>query len=626
MIKTKILIGLITLVYLTGYLHFDFWRGAFNGGDTWGYYVYLPAFLIHHDVGSYDQSEAARKLHNPRARDPHADLHVSPIGKRVVKYPVGVALLQAPFFIAAHGYCWATGVPADGFSTPYYFLTGLSSMFYGIAGIWLLLLALRPYFQDENIRLVIGAVLALATHLFYFSTYTVGMAHPYLFFLFAGLLLGVVRFYEQPNLARAFWVGAAAGLIALTRLPEVIAVTIPLLWGVRTWADVPKRLAFFRQHAGKLAVAVLTFALMLLPQAVLCHFTTGQWWYDGYQGEHFNWSHPRILDGLFNYRNGWLIYTPVMALSLVGVFWLRKKYADALWPVLVLLPLHWYIIYAWWCWNYINGFGSRPMLEVSALLAFPLGALVAACWKNHWSKLLLGALLAFFMGLNLFQTWQVFKGLLLTESVSRAYYWSVFGKTASDDDLVIAYYTNEKQPALVRSGWSKLFHGDRDTLKRVSTLASNEMEDSTGVLFTQGIRKNGRFGFRCDDEYSPGCYIEADKLDIGPGDYLRISIASYFKEKERTNAHDKLALLSVHVFTPDGKTVTSAQLAATNRTGNTQHSFWFTGMPDVWGEASYFVRLPETFQRTDRIKAYLWNPSRQKLYVDDLRVELWRYQ
>ncbi len=625
--KTKYLIGFISAAYLLAFLHFGFWKGAQYGGDSWGYYVHLPSSFLYQDVGDYKECSAAWRVYNPRADDPGENLLSSPIGKKVIKYPVGVAIMEAPFFVAAHVFCLVSGVSADGFSWPYMFFVGIASLIYAVWGIWLLLLALKPYFKNETTRLLVGATIGLATNLLYSSTYTVGMSHPFLFFLYALMLLGIVRFYEKPSAKGAIWVGASAGAIALTRSPEVICVLIPLLWGINTWADIPRRFRLIGMHFGKVALAVLAFLLMLAPQAIYWKFVSGQWWYNGYQGEHFDWANPHILDGLFHYRNGWLIYTPVMAFSLLGIFWLRKHATDARLAILCFLPLHWYIIYSWWCWNYINGFGSRPMVEILPLLAFPLAAITEFARQKRWSSILGIALLAFFSWLNIFQTWQVSKGLLLSEATNRAYYKAIFGRTKGDNNTVVAYSSGELQPDVVRSGWKKWLHGDKDSLIKVQSLATNDMEDSTKALFTRELKQSGSFSFRCDDEFSPICYLELpDSIAINAGDYLKISVSTYVKANEMTYKHEKQALLALHVFDGKDKTILASQLAASSTNHNETGSFWFTGKPDTWGESSYFVRVPQKLNPTDRIKTYMWNPARQRIYVDDMAVELWRYQ
>jgi hypothetical protein len=475
--------------------------------------------------------------------------------------------------------------------------------------------------------LLLALMIGLGTNLFYSATYTVGMSHPYLFFLYAVLLLGTIRFYDTPSYKHAAWVGAAVGGIALTRSPEAICVLIPLLWGISRWADIPKRFRFVGQHFSKIALSVLAAVLVLLPQAMYWKYISGEWWYYGYKGEKFFWDNPRILDGLFHFHNGWLIYTPIMGLALLGIFWLRKRAADALLPILAFLPLHWYIIYSWWCWNYINGFGSRPMIEVAALLSFPLAALSAVMWRKPFSRGLLLGLTAFFIWLNLFQTWQVSKGLLLTEVNNSAYYRAIFGRTTSDDAAAIAFNSNELQPEIVRSTWQKILNGDKDTLTKVRVLDTNEMEDSTSALFTRTFKRNGNFGFRCDDEFSPGIYLEsADSMQLRPGDYLRLEVSTYVKADEMQYEYDKLAMLSVNMFDADGKSIKYAQVSASARTQNTDGSFWHTGVPNVWGNAVFFVKIPQGFKPPDRIKVYVWNPARQRIFLDDLRLEHWRYQ
>ena len=114
-------------------------------------------------------------------------------------------------------------------------------------------------------------------------------------------------------------------------------------------------------------------------------------------------------------------------------------------------------------------------------------------------------------------------------------------------------------------------------------------------------------------------------MDLKPGDYLRIAVSAFVKGNEMLFEHDKQALLVRHLFAPDGKTLGYSQLAVSSRPLNTEASIWFTGTPEIWAEASYFIQVPKTFRPGDRIKTYVWNVARQRIYLDDMRVELWRY-
>jgi hypothetical protein len=61
-----------------------------------------------------------------------------------------------------------------------------------------------------------------------------------------------------------------------------------------------------------------------------------------------------------------------------------------------------------------------------------------------------------------------------------------------------------------------------------------------------------------------------------------------------------------------------------SKIGNPNNSIWDTGATDQWGEAAFFVKVPKNYRPDGRIKIYIWNPQKQKLVVDDLRVTWWR--
>jgi hypothetical protein len=671
----KSALPLIALAYLAAFCWFGQWKSVFYRSDSWGYYLHLPATLLYHDAGDYSATLAAWRAYNPGEADPRADaygLRTAPAtGRTVIKYPVGPALLQSPFFLLAHGWCKATGqFPADGFSTPYILLAGLSTLFYALWGLYFLEKTLRRFFSAPVAQVTL-AVVALATNLFFFSTYTVGMAHPYLFFGWSLLLWTVslkfeVREFEvptrRPELQTSnsrtsnfklsnfklsnfklsnfklsnfklsnfklsnfklsnfklsnfklsnFKLGAALGLIAICRVPEALALLTPLLWGLGSGHSVSERLQFLWEKKRSVAAVLLAFGLSVLPQLAYWKFVSGQWFFNSYQGERFHWAEPQLLNGLFHYQNGWLIYTPVMALALLGLLWLRRFAAAAFWPVAAVLPLHLYVIYSWWCWQYINGFGSRPMVDVYPLLALPLAATVATAWQRSWSRWLLSAALLGCAALNLFQTWQTERLILWTERANAAYYAAVFGKTAVTRAAYLALESGQKQP-------------DETQIQRVKTLFFNEIPDSTEEYHRVRASHSPPYSFRCTNEFCFTGTVPTDTADLRPGDWLRVSVWAFMRPDERERRLDYLARLALEINGPDGARIGYGSISVTSKIGNPQHSYWHGGTTGEWGEAAFFLQIPAGYCSGGNLKAYVWNGRGQKLYLDDLRVEVWR--
>ena len=52
---------------------------------------------------------------------------------------------------------------------------------------------------------------------------------------------------------------------------------------------------------------------------------SGHFIFDPYKGEGFDFLRPNIYKAWFDFANGWLIYTPIMAFSIIGWFILRKQ-------------------------------------------------------------------------------------------------------------------------------------------------------------------------------------------------------------------------------------------------------------------------------------------------------------
>jgi hypothetical protein len=176
-------------------------------------------------------------------------------------------------------------------------------------------------------------------------------------------------------------------------------------------------------------------------------YTSGHWLYYSYTGEHFDFLHPRIGVGLFSFRKGWFVYTPMALVGMLGfvALWRRDK---RLVPALLLyFVLVIYTVFSWKNWWYGGGFGCRPLIDSLPMLALPLGALVAhvAGLKRVAPMAALYTLLSLFVVLNMFQTFQFSKHIIHHDRMSWGAYWHVFGKTQMTFDELEPYLMNEKE-------------------------------------------------------------------------------------------------------------------------------------------------------------------------------------
>ena len=251
------------------------------------------------------------------------------------------------------------------------------------------------------------------------------MAHCRLFLWQAALLYCTACWYESPRRRWAAGIGLFLGLATLTRFTEALYVLLPLLWGLG--AGQGRRPALLGRYAGQLLLAGGVGAAVLSLQFFYWHAVSGHWTVESYPGEFFDFLHPHILDGLFSFRKGWLLYTPLLGLALAGTWWLRRFVPAALAPVLVLVPALLWVTFSWGQWWYGGGFSARPLISVYPLLALPLASLLAAgAGWGGWRWVGLRGLVVAGIVLNLWQTWQWNGGVLESEHETRQLYFERF--------------------------------------------------------------------------------------------------------------------------------------------------------------------------------------------------------
>lgn len=266
--------------------------------------------------------------------------------------------------------------------------------------------------------------LAFGTNLFFYSSFAGGMSHPFLFFLCALLIERTDRWYAAPSLPSALLIGLCLGLATLARPTSAMLALIPLCWNVRAGGS-----GLLRMYGRHLVRAVLITCCCLVPQLLYWKVTTGSFLFWSYGTETFDFSRPHITEGLFSFRKGWFVYTPLALVALASVVLLRRDawFRSYLSMLLCFFLPFLFITFSWDPWWYGGSFGSRPMIDTLPLLALPLAILAreALTWKAL-PRIGVIALLAACITLNLFQQWQYQRGIIHHEAMTMERWWQVF--------------------------------------------------------------------------------------------------------------------------------------------------------------------------------------------------------
>lgn len=341
--------------------------------DGYGYYAYLTSVFIDHDL-SMKTAMANRWTGLPLpavAPEWNGIARYAPTGRLIDKYTMGTALLQAPFFLAAEWY--ATVTRNAPYSAPYQIANVISGIVFLWLGAWVLARALIRQFSPFATALAAACVI-FGTSLFHDATFIGSFSHVYSFFLFALLVHAADRYRGAANNAQAAQIpvslglGCVIGLIALTRVPNAVAALIPLAMLVERF----RKTGNYAARAIEALAGVVAFACVFGLQIAYWYAVTGHLLLNSYQGEHFDWLHPHLLQFLFSVRRGLFLWSPVLWIAILGLPRFVRRDGIVATAFLVVLVLEVYICSCWWSWWFGASFGSRPVADMMPLVAFPL--------------------------------------------------------------------------------------------------------------------------------------------------------------------------------------------------------------------------------------------------------------
>ena len=396
--------------------------------DKSSYYAFLPATFLYHDLERMDFIDAMNEQYSFVPGVPYYGMIEQSNGKRLDRYHIGVSFFQLPFFTIAH-IITSLGqeYPADGYS-PYYMLwICISSAFWSAMGLWVLGVFLKRYF-NHTITITVLLLLAFGTNLYFYSSFDTGMSHPYSLFLIACVLNFTDKWYRSSQAKWVILLGLIFGLIFIVRPVNIICLLIPLLWQTEQ-ERLSNRISFFSQQWKSIALASIIGLAVCFPQLAYWKYITGNWLIYAYKGEYFDFLDPHIMDGLFSYRKGWFLYTPLALIASIGFVCLRKKLAKTIPALLSTMSITIYVTFSWESWFYGGSFGCRALIDFLPIMAFPLAALLQYLFsKGKFVHTTTAVFLSLVVALNLWQTYQFSKGVIPWDHNTKEHYWRMFFK------------------------------------------------------------------------------------------------------------------------------------------------------------------------------------------------------
>lgn len=549
--------------------------------DGKGYYEYLRAAFINHDLGKEDSSLGFIRMANK---------------KPVIKFFAGPAIAYSPFFAIAYVHArWNDNVK-DGYSIEFQRMIAIAGWFYCLLGLFFIEKLLRIFSFPDLARGVTLLLITYGTNLFYYAVLEPSMSHVYAFGCIAGFIFCSHQYFKAHHLKYLILASVFFGLTIIIRPTNVLVLfMIPFLAGKR------ENFLLFLKNFRHVFLSALIVATFVFVQLLFWKLQSGNWIVWSYAGEGFYFTRPAIAGVLFSYDKGWFVYTPLAAVAMVGIFPLWKVNRNAAVSIALTLGAAVYVTASWWCWDYANAFGMRPMIDFYALVAVLLAALLASFKKNLF-RIFTGILLAFLFALSILQTYQYYHGILQHYGMNKGKYWYIFMKTGDayknilGGSMDLMPYT-KKSPLLIHDGKYNFENGQANWSQE------NVVNDPLDAA-------NQCFHF--DSNSASLVYsIHAD-TSIHNSDMLYFEVSLRRMELAKHSS-------------------SSAKLAVQLRNGPAPvlyHEFMLNDFPDDkvmnWRTYHHTFRIRKQYRPYDTFVFEVLNSAKQDFLVDDVEIKVYR--
>jgi len=306
-------------------------------------------------------------------------------------FTIGPAILWAPFLVIAHlvvkaSHIFGSQVSADGFSSPYRIAMALGTALYGFLGIWFSFLLAKKY-CGEKWAFLAALGIWFASSLPVYMYFNPSWAHAHSAFVAALFLWYWDRTRTERSAAQWLILGAIAGLMMNVYYISAVLLIVPLLESLTGFWD--------RLKAGEIGRAkqlfvfdvifVIAIFVTFIPTLITKKIIYGSYWNFGYT-ERWFWKSPALLKVCFSAEHGLFSWTPILVLSVAGLFSLRRYDRELAFFLLGGFLVYLYAIGCYENWAGISSFGNRFFVSLTPLFVLGLASFfgwMASKWRER---------------------------------------------------------------------------------------------------------------------------------------------------------------------------------------------------------------------------------------------------
>ncbi len=397
----KLLISLFLVFFLLFYVHFRIVGQAIYGDGIY-YWSYAHALYFNHDLNLYNGLEHIYSPQNNNTLKPTNNSHLKIDKISWYQYPPGSSITWVFGFIFADFLTkfftiFNKSLSFSGYSDLYQFIVGIENILFIIAGIYFLIKTLQMY-VNSTISYITSISLLLGTNLLYYGSIDVLNSHPLSFLTSSFLLWYFIKSHKKQTYVKWFILGFTVGILALIRTQDLLFLILPFV-------DIARLITIKKMKIIEFFISILLLifgtVVSFIPELIIWKNITGSFFKSPYALDNqFHFNNPHVIGLAFNSQTGFVLYTPLLILAFIGLFFFIKKqtYLGTLFSIFILLQM--YLIANWSGWQQGSSFGIRMFISTYPLYAIGLSQIITLLIKKYSVKICI-ALMCMFVLYNI---------------------------------------------------------------------------------------------------------------------------------------------------------------------------------------------------------------------------------